>query len=534
MIKLLIVDDEPLVQIGIKSMLDWKKYDIEVCGTASNGQQALELIHKHRPHIVITDIKMPVLDGLELVRICTEEEEYTPAFIILTSFEDFEFAKRAIKYQVVDYLIKLELDQDSLEASIQSALKTIQETELLNNNTSESVAAPHINIFYDKFFIKLLHNLFDSDAQLQRHLSELQIDFKSDKYAVCFCEISSFKKLPPSTEQTLNQYMCTIAMFEEIFTKYLKAFTVILDQKRFAIICCLDNLDATSLSMSIDHALQKTCDMVEKYFNVNLVIGIGSQYNQINEIFLSYQEAKQAFIYANVNQNIYCYSNLQNIPTAKNVFNLSIFKDELIHSFEEYNTDTLTSIFDQIIQLFEEYNPKYLQAIDATCNILYLSLNLLPDSEKVLEQIFSDEVEGYRSIYNQKSIPQVIAWLKKLEHGLCTYFDTYRNTHKNHIVTQVQKYLNAHLKEKLTLNDVANIFSISPNYLSSIFKKYCEYGFSEYINQIKIKRAKQLLSEGNYKIYEVSDQLGFENSYYFSKVFKKIVGCSPKEYLQKP
>lgn len=108
MIKLLIVDDEPLVQIGIKSMLRWDELGIEVCGTAMNGKAALEMIRQYRPDIVITDIKMPVMNGLELVKICRDEFGPIPLFIILTSFEEFSLIKEAMSYQAVDYLIKLE------------------------------------------------------------------------------------------------------------------------------------------------------------------------------------------------------------------------------------------------------------------------------------------------------------------------------------------------------------------------------------------------------------------------------------------
>ena len=123
MIKLLIVDDEPLVQIGIKSMLRWDELGIEVCGTAMNGKAALEMIRQYRPDIVITDIKMPVMNGLELVKICRDEFGPIPLFIILTSFEEFSLIKEAMSYQAVDYLIKLELDVDDGRAVYEGELR---------------------------------------------------------------------------------------------------------------------------------------------------------------------------------------------------------------------------------------------------------------------------------------------------------------------------------------------------------------------------------------------------------------------------
>ena len=121
--KILIVDDEILVQVGIQSLLSQTALNVQVCGTARNGQIALELIEEQSPDIVITDIKMPVMDGLELARICQERYGSAgPGFIILTSYEDFHLAKQALTYQVSDYLIKLELTPEVLQESITRAL----------------------------------------------------------------------------------------------------------------------------------------------------------------------------------------------------------------------------------------------------------------------------------------------------------------------------------------------------------------------------------------------------------------------------
>ena len=122
MIKLLIADDEPLVLIGIKSMIKWEAFGIEICGTAMNGQSALEMIREYSPELVITDIKMPIMDGLKLVKTCREEMGSLPLFIILTSYEEFPLIKEALTYQVTDYLIKLELDENALSASVRRAL----------------------------------------------------------------------------------------------------------------------------------------------------------------------------------------------------------------------------------------------------------------------------------------------------------------------------------------------------------------------------------------------------------------------------
>lgn len=123
-----------------------------------------------------------------------------------------------------------------------------------------------------------------------------------------------------------------------------------------------------------------------------------------------------------------------------------------------------------------------------------------------------------------------MSWLEGFGEKLSAYFEEKRRDYKNHIVINVKKYINGHIREHLSLNEVAAVFGISPNYLSQLFGKYNDTGFNEYINICKISESKKLLTEGNYKVYEIADMLGFESAFYFSKVFKKIEGISPTEY----
>ena len=126
---------------------------------------------------------------------------------------------------------------------------------------------------------------------------------------------------------------------------------------------------------------------------------------------------------------------------------------------------------------------------------------------------------------------QIVNWLGFFKRQLCQLFENHHKDYKNHIVTNVKKYIGEHVTERLSLNEVAAVFGISPNYLSQLFGKYNEVGFSEYINQCKIAEAKRLLDEDNLKVYEIAEKLGYESSFYFSKVFKKVEGVSPTDYI---
>ena len=158
MIKLLIADDEPLVQIGLNSMLDWASLDMEVCGIASNGDAAYELILQHRPEIVITDIQMPCSSGLDLVKRCRKEFGDLPVFIILTSHENFNYAKEAISCRVIDYLVKIDLSPETLSESIDRALKQVASIRKRQEpSMRQTDRISDVSIMQERFFIRLLN-----------------------------------------------------------------------------------------------------------------------------------------------------------------------------------------------------------------------------------------------------------------------------------------------------------------------------------------------------------------------------------------
>ncbi len=529
MIKLLIADDEPLVQVGIKSMLNWADFGIEVCGTAMNGQAALDMIREYSPELVITDIKMPLMNGLELARICREEMGSIPLFIILTSYEEFPLIKEALSYQVVDYLIKLELDEKHLSESIHRALKRLEELQA-SNAYRQAAGRPMLQSYHDKFFMRILHNLFESREQFEIQARDLRLDFSDGCYLASHGEIHSDIARQMDLAKQMNLYSSSLQIIREILGKHLSCQIISLDKLHFAVIYRFPT-PAQMNPGAIRSAWENTCSMVHNYFNVWLSVGIGSMVDDPMKISASYQEARQAFNLAGRQTPILFFSRTGG-DSCRNAFNIAVFKNDLTQAFEEFDTDVLRNTLTEIADLFLYYPQRFLQALDGTCNILYLALSLLPDGEETLQEIFAAYSDGYRSLYKQEDVVQVVQWLNTLRDGLCRVLKNKRKTYKDHVISSVQKYINSHLEDRLTLNEVAAVFGLSPNYLSALFKKNCGIGFSEYITQKKIAFAKTLLLEEGLKVYEVADRLGFESAFYFSKVFKKVEGMSPRDFIQ--
>ena len=325
MTKLLIVDDEPLVQIGIKSMLNWTDYGIEICGTAVNGQNALDLIEEYSPEIIITDIRMPIMNGLDLAKACREKYGKIPLFIFLTSYEEFQLIKEAMSYEAVDYLIKLELNAQSLLESVQKALSRLESLRV-SIEYKES-GRPLLQSYYEKFFMRLLHNLFDSEEQFELQSKDLKLSFTEHCYFAAFCEIQENNHANMEYSKLMNLYSSTLQMYREIITRYLPAYVVSLDMKHFAVVFHLDSLDGFEED-TIKNAFLNASEMVNNYFNVTVLTGVGSPFSQPLKISESYQEARQAFGRMNRSQSI-AFFNSSDTESIRNAFNISVFKGKL-------------------------------------------------------------------------------------------------------------------------------------------------------------------------------------------------------------
>lgn len=531
MYRLIIADDEPLVQVGIRSMIDWSALGIEVAGTAGNGQAALRLIEEQLPDLVITDIKMPVMDGLELIRTCRERyADDAPVFMILTSYEDFHMVREALTYQVSDYLVKVELTPDNLRDAVSKALDTLRKTREVRTGSMDELVRP----FHDKFLIRLLNNMFESEEQFLLQSRDLGLSFDHRSYICCSGEFCTDSAEPLPVRQQLPLYANAVRMLCELCAKYMPCYGLALDMRHFALIFCDDGQTDVFTPSTLSDMLSGIGETLRKYYNVRFSCGIGTLVSTPLAISDSYQCSRQAGRSLCNGMGISTFDSLPDSGgSAHYSFNISLFRDDITRAFEEYDPEALSRTVATVCELFRDHPDHFVQSLDAASSILYLSISLLPDGESTIAGLYTDDPDGYRSLYKQNDVDHVLRWLETFSGHLCRLFEERRRDHKNHIVTSVKKYISAHVRERLTLNETAAVFGISPNYLSQLFGRYNDLGFTEYINACKIAESKRLLDTGTYKVFEVADMLGFESSFYFSRVFKKLEGISPSDYVNR-
>ena len=531
MVKLLIADDEPLVCVGLRSMLNWEELGIEVVGTARNGQQAAEMIASLKPEIVITDIKMPLKSGLALAAECADLYGRIPLFIMFTSYEEYELARGAIKVQAVDYLVKLDLTPEILREAVEKALAIIVQ---LRKSDSTDLKADRISLqaVREKFFLRLYYNLFDTDAQFLTQKDETGIVFNSPAYAAAICEIIQPSKPDGEPDAQNALYASAIQMVQETLSKTFACYVSALDTRHFSITLCLSSDNAARQRELLEQSLSKTAGMVYNYFSLSLRSAVGPPVQNLRYLSESYASARLMF-HSDGAAKLQIFQTGVHPVVEGTEFKFSAIRPAIRGAFAELDSASLSDAFAEIIRYFENRPDLRVQAMDAACSILYMAISLLPDGEKNVSGIFDGTEDSYRHIYRLQTTDAILTWLARLRDGCCEILSSQRQNYKQQTVRHVQAYIHENLGKRLSLNDVAAVFNLSPSYLSQLFAKYVGEGFVEHITSERIAEAKRMLARGEGRIYEIADQLGFESAFYFSRVFKKLEGVSPRDYLRR-
>lgn len=515
--KVIIADDEPLVLVGLKSIINWEENGFTIVGTARNGVDLLSLIQSKAPDIVITDVKMPSMSGLDVMQKCSDEGRSLPLFILLSGYEEFEFVKKAISLNAVDYLVKLELTCESLLTSLAKAVARIEEKGLSNQDG----ALASKSLFNDRFFIRLLNGLFDSRSHYEKQLRLLDIHIARSHVAVA--SLALWGKEEGSLDELATLYISAENMVREILTHHLECHVIPIDTRHLVAYCFFDDFDKLAIKASFTSCFS----LIKRYFSLSCAGTLGVMVDDLYDASLSYDSASRQ---ENLVDGSLVFAQTDS-PSPS--FDMSVYRKRLSAAFAELDGSVLRQVFIDLASDLESAKPLMLDAISAASTVLSMVLSMVPDAEKLMGQVFDSYNGGYRCIYRAKSIEQCSEYLLAMADGLSTELAKRRLDYRANVVQRVQQYISENLDKHLTLGDVADVFGFSQNYLSSLFNKYGNIGFVEYATKARVEKAKVLMANGNLKIYEIAEQLGFDSAFYFSKVFKKVEGISPRAFLQK-
>lgn len=525
MYKILIVDDEPIILSGIKFLVDWEKNGCTIMDTARNGKDALDKIRQCLPDIVLCDISMPVMDGISLLQIVNEEFP-SVVFLMLTNLQEFALAKNAIRYRAVDYLVKNQLNAELLEESLVKAKKEY-------DARNKFVQAEKLSYFEVKKHKELLQAsclelLFSTDSSTLDVIQKILFENNMlDGYGIIYIPFN-YASLPDCSSLTYEAKTSLTAWEKELTThladnlfgtKYLYIPTGQNDCLTIFVWGCEEKWERNIniLTSKLESASGNITQIMPAVCATPCFCG-SKQLPSCKEAYFYCVE----YFYLTGNTGIsHKESKDISLHAAFEPLGLTGIGSQLEAELNSRNLTGCMLLLDRAIERISSTIHQKSQAV-WLCNELHRAA--------VKAKGLGDfGTGGYSEIKALMTREQVILWIEKLKETL-TELLWQQSSYKSLPVEKARQYVYEHVEGHISLQEVANEVNISAGYLSTLFKKQYNQSFIGFINQVKVERACQLIRERKYLISEISYRLGFENAYYFAKVFRRYTGMSPSEW----
>ena len=538
MYKVLIIDDEPIIRKGLKNIINWKNFGCEVVGEAADGLDGTELIKKLLPDIIITDIKMPETDGLTMLKEIKAKVPHSK-IIILTGHRNFEYVHEALKIGVTDFLLKPSKIEE-LTAAISRAVKELkfqkeraEEFEKLNQMFRQNISVLREKLLYDVIYeintnqddIKEKIKLFDI-RQGTFCMLLVQNDAEDDKDG---SEMSQY-------DRHLYQFGI-INTFNEVFSDKFEVIHITLNNIGIAFLIMPHNDDKELLK-----AIDKKCTYLQEIicncfgFTVTIAISsIGSELTELPRKFAECREALEHKFYMGSNSIIF-HSDVNTFFKYDDHSMLEKLQKALTEGVKSGNETAVRERLQDIFSYIKNIDPArkdyirnfYWNTITSINNIR-LSLMSGEDGKKMQY----NELTGlYGLIEKCNNAEELNTLLEEAAISVASKVNNYNNKSIKLVLRKAVDYLHEHYHEQITLNEVAEHAYVSTYYISRMFKREMGKNFVDYLNELRIEKAKEMLKDVRYKTYEVAEKVGIPDAHYFSKLFKKYVGVTPTEYRE--
>ena len=527
MYKVMIVDDEIFVRIGLRSMIDWESIGFQIVGEAGNGEAAFEKFLALKPDLIFTDIKMPKKDGFWLIDKIREANPNIE-IIVLTAYDDFSYVRKALKLQVSDYLLKAEMEEEQVKEMMIKRRNEMEERQGRGKKESASY-----DIEQEKeLLLGLMLNKQKPIEMLKEKFQVMNITYQE----YCFCLVqfdfsSSLKERKGMIEQdTSLLFACKqlinasfLERYEYCFTKQFgKSITCLLISKK------MRNEDVIGMIKEIRKSTYR-------YFNIS--------FKSINSLIqCELEEArKDVDWFYQATDSLFLLKNGEHIFQENRRDHID---EREVQQQNIYTREQVERLVEKLCFGQEESAKKIIQEMKAECKCwkgtsINLKLRLVQFTNYFYQSCMgylkgeeNNILEYQRALIHSIDLEEAFSILEKYQKSVVEEIREQNIDDVELLVQKAVSYVEKYYAEKLTLEEVANYVGISRYYFSNLFKKTKKIGFSTYLNQVRIEHAKKLIFDPKLSIVEVANAVGFHDQPYFSKIFKKYTGMTVTEFRE--
>lgn len=521
--RILIVDDEYLVRLGLKTIIDWAEHGYTVAGEAANGREALELFNRTGADVILTDIKMPIMDGLELIR-AVKKKNKNVKIVILSHYDEFTYAQEAINLGAFRYILKSELTKTNLLDVLRSLFYSASEEAVVSDGISwEDDPAVRQEQYLENYLFP-----FFSDIKAAGFLPPLPDGAPASPHGKKYLVLCASCRLTALLHDAREMFPKTVkVLFAEAFSGSVSVAGY--RHERFELISVLP-FDENNLPP--EHKIVESCTRIVKnihqYYDANLFIGLstGGTTEEMTRLFNESGTALElCFFSEKIFVGCYCAAPLQDI-TPPHISYTKI--SEIIEMNEkEEMLEYIKNIFHKLREI-----KKYMMVRNVFIDFLSIGKSIREKYHLYEQTSLSESKFNYNIFFDLPFISDVEMYIHSLFLDLLAG-KSGGGASYSFIVKKSISFIQQNYTKNINLSDAAVNAEVSHSYLSFIFKQETGINFNTWLSKYRVEEAKKLLQNTNLRIYQVAEKIGFSNPYYFSKVFKEFAGMSCKEFRDK-
>lgn len=533
MLNIMIVDDEPIVRIAFKSLVEWENYGFYVIADASNGIEGLKNYELYHPEIIISDIKMPLMDGLAFIE---EIKKISPETlcIALSSYDDFPLVKGAYNLGIFDYILKPEMNEESLLKVLCKAKEYIRKQRRMSK---ERIAIEGIieknRMDIKEAIIKKLISGQNLSADIQQdEIQYMGIRIAESQLILMCIYIEDFDTIETyNWNEETRLFISSVISVVDDTIPISHSYEILANAPdEYVLIFSFNDYKDDYIKETCNSIYNKLAINLSKYLNVSITGGlssISSGYKTLSNLYRQASIAHKYMFFMDSKQLINYERGMENgceeikdaeeriemlRDTMKNIHDVNIshrLENILIQPVEtsNFSCDCITKIqklYYKYVDILTEFNDSSIDN-DSLNEKVY----------KLQKQIEKGATLKTLNSHIEEIMGKIVAVLGK----------------ESYIVRQARKYIESNYDKAITLSQIASRIHVSEGYLSRRFSEQTGETLMRYLMKFRIYKAKEYLLKTNMKIYEVAEMVGYSNPEYFSKIFKEIIGRSPSEIV---
>lgn len=523
MLKVLLVDDEPFIIQGIKVLIDWEQEGFIIAGTASNGKEAYEFLQKEKVDLIIADIQMPIMTGLELQEMIRKEKLSNAYFVILSGYADFTYAQRALKNECTDYILK-PVDKEML-LKLLNRVRAMHDEEdrMLQKNQKMEKA------YFVRQLISLIKGKFD-DSNLQYVCSHMKCREGVRYVEIQMAECDSDEDV---TDQEMREfqrqmYECCVSFLKEHAQNCV--FDVSADEKIYDVGLIFFAYMAKEASMDEMEYLNDLLEYLNGSLPRPIIMLVGKQVQDINNIARSYGNAcmLRSFQGFRRKKDIYVYEQEVQV-SSDGIVLCKKSLDNLLKAVEQNNHMEIRVAVDKF---YEEMGQRGLHAESMNLNINYLLFQLIHLASEQDDEVNQEEILRLisESSFEAGTMRGSKAHLMRFSCEYGDYLSQLRKNVSRGVLGMVEKEIKENYADNITLKSLSEKYYVNSAYLGQLFRKKYGQSFKDYLNNYRMDQAADLLIYSDKKIIQVAEEVGYHDLDYFVNRFIQAKGCTPAKF----